>query len=130
MRLALRIAAVIAPITTLVRPVPASRRQAGADPLEKYAYLRAKGVPVELVVYPQAQRGFDFRVVNRTLADDLAKIDSMNRAVAFMSQYLDTDSPKMRTSRYASAPLPPTTPPTYDPKVVPRAAPKGTGGGD
>lgn len=93
-------------------------------------YLRAKGVPVELVEYPQAQRGFDFRVVNRTLADDLAKIDSMNRAVAFMSQHLDTGSPKMRTSRYGTAPLLPTAPPTYDPKAVPRAAPKGTGGGD
>jgi dienelactone hydrolase len=93
-------------------------------------YLRAKGVPVELVVYPEAQRGFDFRVVNRTLADDLAKIDSMNRAIAFMSQHLDVGGAKLPTSRYAAAPLPAAVRNVQDPGAPPRAAPKGAGGGD
>jgi len=70
-------------------------------------YLHSKGVPVELVVYPDAARGFDFRVVGRTLADDMAKIDSMNRAVAFLNQHLRADDPMYATTPVAAAPLQP-----------------------
>ena len=47
-------------------------------------YLKKNNVPVDLVIYPGAKRGFDFRTAKRSLGDDLAKIDSMNRTVAFL----------------------------------------------
>lgn len=38
--------------------------------------LRQRGIDVELVVYPGAQRGFDFRRNGRTIGDDLARADA------------------------------------------------------
>jgi carboxymethylenebutenolidase len=50
--------------------------------------LKELGRPVELVVYPGAQRAFDFRRVDRTLGDDLAREDALNRTVKFLKQAL------------------------------------------
>lgn len=45
--------------------------------------------PVQLFIYPGVGRGFDFRPENvRTLADDLAAKDSIQRAARFMKQHL------------------------------------------
>jgi carboxymethylenebutenolidase len=50
--------------------------------------LRERGVEVELAVYPGAQRAFDFRTVARTLGDDLARDDAMQRTVRFIRRVL------------------------------------------
>ncbi|HET7875958.1 MAG TPA: dienelactone hydrolase family protein [Methylomirabilota bacterium] len=50
--------------------------------------LRELGVPVEVVVYPGAQRAFDFRRNGRTLGDDLAREDALNRTAAFLARVL------------------------------------------
>lgn len=50
--------------------------------------LRERGVEVELAVYPGAQRAFDFRTVARTLGDDLARDDAMERTVRFLRRFL------------------------------------------
>jgi carboxymethylenebutenolidase len=50
--------------------------------------LRERGVPVELVVYPGAQRAFDFRRNTRTLGDDLAREDAFARTVRFLRRVL------------------------------------------
>jgi len=50
--------------------------------------LRQRGVDVELVVYPGAQRAFDFRRNGRTLGDDLAREDALNRTVRFLNRVL------------------------------------------
>lgn len=50
--------------------------------------LQELGREVELVVYPGAQRAFDFRRVNRTLGDDLAREDAFNRTVRFLDRVL------------------------------------------
>ena len=50
--------------------------------------LRRRGVDVELVVYPGAQRAFDFRRNGRTLGDDLARDDSLERTVRFLRRVL------------------------------------------
>ena len=50
--------------------------------------LKERGVPVELVVYPGAQRAFDFRRNMRTMGDDLAREDALNRAVRFLNRVL------------------------------------------
>jgi carboxymethylenebutenolidase len=50
--------------------------------------LKERGVPVELVVYPGAQRAFDFRRNNRTVGDDLAREDALNRTVRFLNRVL------------------------------------------
>jgi carboxymethylenebutenolidase len=50
--------------------------------------LRQRGVDVELVVYPGAQRGFDFRRNNRTLGDDLAREDALARSVRLLHRVL------------------------------------------
>jgi carboxymethylenebutenolidase len=45
--------------------------------------------PVRLIVYPGVGRGFDFRPSNvRTLADDLASQDALQRATIFIRQHL------------------------------------------
>lgn len=54
-------------------------------------YLTEKGRPVEFVVYPGAQRAFDFRIVNRTVADEMARLDSMNRTVRFLNKHLGAE---------------------------------------
>lgn len=54
--------------------------------------LRERGVDVELVVYPGAQRGFDFRRNNRTLGDDLAREDALARTARFLQRVLKTGS--------------------------------------
>jgi dienelactone hydrolase len=70
-------------------------------------YLETNGVPIELVVYPSAARGFDFRTVGRTMADDLAKMDSMYRTVEFLNRHLDVANPAGATlGPLAAAPLP------------------------
>lgn len=72
-------------------------------------YLERKGVPVDLIVYPAATRGFDFRTNGRILADDLAKLDSMYRTVEFMSRNLGGENllgPSLGTN--ATAPFPTT----------------------
>lgn len=51
--------------------------------------LKERGVPVELVVYPGAQRAFDFRRNGRTIGDDLAREDALNRTVRFLNRVLD-----------------------------------------
>lgn len=51
--------------------------------------LRELGREVELVVYPGAQRAFDFRRVNRTVGDDLARDDAFRRTVQFLERILD-----------------------------------------
>lgn len=71
-------------------------------------YLERKGVPVELVVYPSATRGFDFRTNGRILADDLAKVDSMYRTVEFMSRQLGGEKvlgPSLGTNAAAPTPM-------------------------
>jgi carboxymethylenebutenolidase len=50
--------------------------------------LRQMGVDVELVVYPGAQRAFDFRRNGRTVGDDLAREDALNRTVRFLDRVL------------------------------------------
>ena len=50
--------------------------------------LKELGRSVELVVYPGAQRAFDFRRVDRTLGDDLAREDALNRTVSFLNRIL------------------------------------------
>jgi dienelactone hydrolase len=50
--------------------------------------LKQRGVPVDLVVYPGAQRAFDFRRNGRTLGDDLAREDALNRTVRFLNRVL------------------------------------------
>jgi dienelactone hydrolase len=52
------------------------------------ARLRERGVAVELVVYPGAQRAFDFRRNARTPGDDLARADALERTVRFLRQHL------------------------------------------
>jgi carboxymethylenebutenolidase len=50
--------------------------------------LKERGLPVELVVYPGAQRAFDFRRNGRTLGDDLARADALERTVQFLNRIL------------------------------------------
>src|SRR3990172_8029910 len=50
--------------------------------------LRERGVPVELGVFPGAQRAFDFRRNMRTVGDDLAREDALNRTVRFLNRVL------------------------------------------
>jgi carboxymethylenebutenolidase len=51
--------------------------------------LRAKKRDARVIVYPGVGRGFDFRPPGvRTLADDLAAQDSLQRAALFMSSLL------------------------------------------
>lgn len=50
--------------------------------------LRQRGVDVELVVYPGAQRAFDFRRNGRTVGDDLARADALERSVRFLHRAL------------------------------------------
>jgi carboxymethylenebutenolidase len=50
--------------------------------------LRELGRPVEVVVYPGAQRAFDFRRNDRTLGDDLAREDALARSAAFLARVL------------------------------------------
>ncbi len=52
------------------------------------ARLRELGRPVEVVVYPGAQRAFDFRRNDRTLGDDLARDDALARTAAFLGRAL------------------------------------------
>lgn len=56
-------------------------------------YLESKNVPVDLVIYSGGARGFDFRIIGRTLADDLAKTDSMYRTVAFIHKHMGHENP-------------------------------------
>jgi dienelactone hydrolase len=70
-------------------------------------YLETHGVPIELVVYPSAARGFDFRTVGRTMADDLAKMDSMYRTVEFLNRHLGIPNPAgAGLGPLAAAPVP------------------------
>ncbi|MFO7602524.1 MAG: dienelactone hydrolase family protein [Gammaproteobacteria bacterium] len=51
--------------------------------------LKDLGRPVQLIIYPGVGRGFDFRPGNvRTLADDLAAQDAVQRAARFIRQHL------------------------------------------
>jgi carboxymethylenebutenolidase len=50
--------------------------------------LRERGVVVELVVYPGAQRAFDFRRHMRTVGDDLAREDALARTARFLGRVL------------------------------------------
>ena len=50
--------------------------------------LQQRGVDVELVVYPGAQRAFDFRRNGRTVGDDLARADALERTVRFLTRAL------------------------------------------
>ena len=51
--------------------------------------MQEDGRPVELFVYPGVGRGFDFRSERvRTLADDLAAKDAIQRAARFMRRHL------------------------------------------
>ena len=51
--------------------------------------LRGRGREARLIVYPGVGRGFDFRPENvRTLADDMASKDAVQRAAAFMRRHL------------------------------------------
>ncbi len=52
-------------------------------------HLKAKGVPIWIVVYPGVGRGFDFRLDRRTFADDLASKDALIRASLFIRKYLE-----------------------------------------
>jgi len=52
------------------------------------ARLQQRGIDVELVVYPGAQRAFDFRRNDRTLGDDLARADALERTVRFLNRIL------------------------------------------
>lgn len=51
--------------------------------------LKERGVPAELVVYPGAHRAFDFRRNMRTVGDDLARKDALNRTVRFLNRVLE-----------------------------------------
>ena len=62
-----------------------------AQSLRVAEYLKEKGRPLEFVVYPGAQRAFDFRIVNRTVADEMARLDSMNRTVRFLNKHLGAE---------------------------------------
>jgi len=50
--------------------------------------LQQRGIDVELVVYPGAQRAFDFRRNDRALGDDLARADALERTVRFLNRVL------------------------------------------
>jgi carboxymethylenebutenolidase len=50
--------------------------------------LQELGRDVEFVLYPGAQRAFDFRRVNRTLGDELAREDAFNRTAKFLRRVL------------------------------------------
>lgn len=50
--------------------------------------LQQRGIDVELVVYPGAQRAFDFRRNGRTIGDDLARADALDRAARFLHRAL------------------------------------------
>lgn len=50
--------------------------------------LRERGIEVEVVVYPGAQRAFDFRRQGRTIGDDLARDDALARTVRFLTRVL------------------------------------------
>ncbi len=51
--------------------------------------MLAENRPVKLFIYPGVGRGFDFRPENvRTLADDMAAKDAIQRAAAFMHSHL------------------------------------------
>jgi len=50
--------------------------------------LKERGVAVEVVVYPGAHRAFDFRRNMRTVGDDLAREDALNRTVRFLNRVL------------------------------------------
>jgi len=51
--------------------------------------LRGRKRDARVIVYPGVGRGFDFRPPQvRTLADDLATQDSLQRAAAFMRRHL------------------------------------------
>src|SRR3990170_2511483 len=50
--------------------------------------LRELGRQVEVVVYPGAQRAFDFRRNGRTLGDNLARDDALRRTAAFLHRIL------------------------------------------
>ena len=50
--------------------------------------LRQRRIDVELVVYPGAQRAFDFRRNGRTVGDDLARADALERTVRFLNRVL------------------------------------------
>jgi len=52
-------------------------------------HLKAKGVPIWIVIYPGVGRGFDFRLDRRTFADDLAAKDALTRSSIFMKRYLE-----------------------------------------
>lgn len=70
-------------------------------------YLREHNVPADLVVYPDGKRGFDFRTRKRSLGDDMAKIDSMNRTVAFLrNNLMASDQQQVKLDTNAAAPLP------------------------
>jgi hypothetical protein len=84
-------------------------------------YLAQKGIPVDLVIYQGAARGFDFRTVERTLADDLAKMDSMNRTIEFINRHLGyPNSAGPSGGPQASAPIPNAVRLPYT--VIPRGA--------
>jgi carboxymethylenebutenolidase len=55
--------------------------------------LAARGIRVEVVVYPGAQRAFDFRRHGRTLGDDLARADAHERTVRFLQDVLGAGGP-------------------------------------
>jgi carboxymethylenebutenolidase len=50
--------------------------------------LRQRGIEIELIVYPGAQRAFDFRRNGRTVGDDLARADALERTVRFLRRHL------------------------------------------
>lgn len=56
--------------------------------------LKELGREVELVVYPGAQRAFDFRRHGRTLGDDLAREDAFQRTVKFLNRVLGASFPR------------------------------------
>lgn len=68
-------------------------------------YLENHNIPVELVLYPGAKRGFDFRTIKRSLADNLAKVDSMEKMVEFLNkQYASETKIDLSTSIDSSVP--------------------------
>lgn len=55
--------------------------------------MQEKGLPVQLFIYPGVGRGFDFRPPSvRTLADDLAAKDAIQRATEFIREHLSEPS--------------------------------------
>jgi carboxymethylenebutenolidase len=56
--------------------------------------LKELGRPIELFIYPGAQRAFDFRRADRTLGDDLAREDAHNRTAIFLHRVLGAKSGK------------------------------------